>query len=400
MVGAQCQLRGRCPAREGIHRDDDVTVGTRATRAAKDGDVTSPQVGGQGRVAHVGHGIASAINGEVHRVEEPATCRALRCQRGHSRIVADGQLLAGSLDLAAVAAIRPTPGAESTIHRGVLVGPDGDIAAVAIGNGVGVDAGAGGDVGGGGVLLRSGAMEVAADQGRAATGVAGNVDLRSRLQVDLLTEHFHRAAGLAGVLAGGVQGAAIADGTQVAAVQDDGAVDVLDAAGLDDAGVVHYAGQQGVFRSRRQEHHAAVGLNETAVFRQIVEGVLVHLHLYQAGVGKGKGDGAARAQGGHALGGGDGAFVADGVADEGHVAAVDGALVDDAAGARTFKGAAGIGQIGVVKVQGGGHQAADVDLGAGAEEDAVGVDKVDLAVGVQVPIKLGAIGIENAVDRD
>ena len=56
-------------------------------------------------------------------------------------------------------------------------------------------------------------------------------------------------------------------------------------------------------------------------------------------------------------------------------------------------------QAGVVDVQSRGDQAADVDLRALAEQDAVRVDQIHLAVGVQMAEDLRAVGVGDAVDR-
>jgi hypothetical protein len=55
-------------------------------------------------------------------------------------------------------------------------------------------------------------------------------------------------------------------------------------------------------------------------------------------------------------------------------------------------------QVTVGDVQRRGDQAADVDLRALAEQDAVGVDQPDLAVGIEVTEKLRAVYITDAVD--
>nr|WP_254257900.1 hypothetical protein [Methylobacter tundripaludum] len=112
---------------------------------------------------------------------------------------------------------------------------------------------------------------------------------------------------------------------------------------------------------------------------------MVDLHLHQVVAVEGQRHGITGTERDGAELRGDGALVADGVAEQGDGAAVgggDAAFVDDAAGAVAGEGPASAVQAGVVDVQGRGDQTADVDLGALAEQDAVRVDQVHLAVGV------------------
>ncbi len=51
-----------------------------------------------------------------------------------------------------------------------------------------------------------------------------------------------------------------------------------------------------------------------------------------------------------------------------------------------------------MKIQRRGNQSADVDLRARTEQDAVRIDQVHLAVGIQMPEDLRAVGIEYPVD--
>ena len=208
--------------------------------------------------------------------------------------------------------------------------------------------------------------------------------------------------------AGGINSARVEHGVglqrNVAAEQGDVAVTVLHRTGFDLAGVVDYAGQQRLFGPRRHDDPAAVGPDQPAVVGQAVEHALVDLHLDQTVAVEVERGGAARAQYHGAQRGRDRALVANGVAQQGHKATVggsDAALVDDAArgtGAIAAERSCIATQAGVMQVECGGHQAADIDLGTGPEQDAVGVDQIDLAVGAQVAQDLAAVGIKNAVD--
>ncbi|MCY1276614.1 hypothetical protein D9M70_252800 [compost metagenome] len=57
-------------------------------------------------------------------------------------------------------------------------------------------------------------------------------------------------------------------------------------------------------------------------------------------------------------------------------------------------------EAGGIDVQGGGQQAGDVDLGVGAEDDAVGVDQEDVAVGFQRALDVGELVAEHPVQGD
>jgi len=81
-------------------------------------------------------------------------------------------------------------------------------------------------------------------------------------------------------------------------------------------------------------------------------------------------------------------------------AGVKGAVIDDAAGARAAEGLWRHREGAVIQVEGRGDQASHIDFGAHAEQDAVGVDQINLAIGIQMPEDHAAIGVEDAVDRD
>ncbi len=71
----------------------------------------------------------------------------------------------------------------------------------------------------------------------------------------------------------------------VAALEANHAVAAADAARFDDAVVVHHARQQRIFRPRRHNHGAAVGLNELTVLRERAQRRLVHRKADQLIVG-------------------------------------------------------------------------------------------------------------------
>src|SRR2546421_2857737 len=66
--------------------------------------------------------------------------------------------LAGGFDQAAVAALRATACTDTAVDLRRVVGPDGDVAAIAAGDCIGIDARVGADVHGRSVLLGAGAV--------------------------------------------------------------------------------------------------------------------------------------------------------------------------------------------------------------------------------------------------
>ncbi|MCY1454599.1 hypothetical protein D9M71_716760 [compost metagenome] len=55
------------------------------------------------------------------------------------------------------------------------------------------------------------------------------------------------------------------------------------------------------------------------------------------------------------------------------------------------------GEVGVADAQGGGDQTADIHLGTGTEQHAVGIDQEDPAIGVQLAHDFGAVDAKYAV---
>ena len=200
---------------------------------------------------------------------------------------------------------------------------------------------------------------------------------------------------------GSIERAAIARGASAAGLQHNHPVDILHAARLNNTRVVDHAGQHGIPGAGRQPDRAAVGIDQTTIFSQVVQRALVHLQLNQAIAGKRQRDVAARAQRHRPRPGIDRPRITDLVADEGNITAVagiDGALVDDAAGAAARESARGAAQAGVAGVERRRHQAADVDLRSGAKQHAIRIDQINLAVGVERTVELGGAIAADAVD--
>ncbi len=194
-------------------------------------------------------------------------------------------------------------------------------------------------------------------------------------------------------------GAGVLDGAAETG-EPDLAADVGAAGGLDEAAVVH-----------RQAVNVAVGHQ---LGLEGLDGSLV-VDPGPADGGAAESDGEALVGGarlGHsdvatcaksdgAVGGGERALIDDVLGDEENVAAVGGDLaqVDDLLerGALIFLVAPGEeGAVG--EVQGGGGEALGVDLAALADEDAVGVDEDDGAVGIKSAVDGGEVAAGDAVE--
>ena len=122
-------------------------------------------------------------------------------------------------------------------------------------------------------------------------------------------------------------------------------------------------------------------------------------HDHAAVAGEVDVDGLAGGQGDAALGRLDAALVPDHRGDQGDAAAGRGGdppLVDDAAAVALELELAGQ-EVGVAEVQRGGHQTADIDLGALGEEHAGRVDQDDLSVGGEASEDLGRTFAGNPV---
>ena len=313
----------------------------------------------------------------------------------------DVQALAGSFHLAAVAGSAAPACRDAAVELRDLVGPYRDIAAIAGVDGIGLDRRTRLDRGGVRILLGAGAEEIAADQRRTAAASARHINQTACRQCDGAAEHFHGAANGAGGDADSVERAAVGGRARAARPEHNSAADLLDTARLNNTRVVDHAGQHGIPGAGRQPDRAAVGIDQTAIFSQIVQGALVHLQLNQAIAGKRQRDVAARAQRHRPRPGVDRPRITDLVADEGNITAVagiDGALVDDAAAARAAEIARSTIQAGVADIERRRHQAADVDLRSGAKQHAIRIDQINLAVGVECAVELGGAIAADAVD--
>ena len=250
------------------------------------------------------------------------------------------------------------------------------------------------------------ALVVAANQHRTAARRARGVDLRRVDQADLVAEQLDRAARSAGAARGelaiGQQRAGLrlhgdfapffavdrnrrsgAEVDVVAGGEHDAAAVAGEAAGFQHARIVDHAARHGLGAGSGQQDGAAVGADCLIVGDQRVDRVGADVEANQPVTGKIEPDAFAGAHGDRSLRRADGAVVGDARRDEGQIATGRGSdlpLVGDAAAVAAEDVIAGQ-EIGVADIQGGGDQSADIDARAAAEQDAVGVDEEDLAVG-------------------
>ncbi len=186
--------------------------------------------------------------------------------------------------------------------------------------------------------------------------------------------------------------------------QQDPAVLLAQGAGFDHPGIVDHGLEQGIAGVGGEQHLAAIGLDQLVVLHQGIDHGLIDPQVEQAVAGEVQGHGIAGGQRHAALVGDDHAVVADLATEQGNGAAcagVERAVVDHRRiAAVALEAVVAGGEVGVADAQGGGDQAADVHLGAGAEQYAVGIDQEDPAIGVQLAHDQGAVDAEYAVERD
>ena len=258
-------------------------------------------------------------------------------------------------------------------------------------------------MGGAGVLQRAGTLVVAAEQHGTAAGIAARVDKRIVEQADVFAGHGHFAAAFAGIAAGDIEHAAAGHHAAVTAVEDDTAIALLQAAGLDHAFVVDHLAEHGVAGAGAHDHGAAVGLQQALVDHAGIDDGLVDLHVDQAVAVVVEGDLLAAAEHHRAHLRDHGTFVAYLGAEQGDRAAIsraDGALVDHrTACALAIELHAPGHEVVIGDVQGAGHQAADVDRGAAAEQHTSRVDQIDLTVGIYLAHDLRGVAGQHAVER-
>ena len=174
--------------------------------------------------------------------------------------------------------------------------------------------------------------------------------------------------------------------------------------GLDHAGVVDGRARE-VPRGRgRQEHVAARRADRAAVGDEGVHRTLLEDEADDAAEGKGDAGGGREADA--ALAGRDRPFVHDLGRDQDDETAMtiglrhEVALVDDGGGAAPREGKAPGHEVGVRHREGGRHEAPDVDLRGGGEQDPVGIEQEDPPIGRERAPDDRGVRADDAVEED
>ncbi len=182
-------------------------------------------------------------------------------------------LLSRYLYKSAVTTLRPASHTDTAVISRDVIRPHNHPAAVAVGDGIGIDADTLTDIGAEGVLhVRVFPLEIATHQNRAAASITRCVEIRPGEQTHLVAQHLDAAACLAGVLAGGIERTGHTDDAFVATTQPDRAVDAGDRLRPDHACVVDHGRSQVPFGPGSQDHRAAVSLDQVPVLHQGTQG--------------------------------------------------------------------------------------------------------------------------------
>ena len=191
----------------------------------------------------------------------------------------------------------------------------------------------------------------------------------------------------------------------VVSLQADHTVHMAQAACFDQPVVVDDRFDELIGRLGAENDLTAIGLDESLVFGQGVQGAPVHGESEQAVAVQVEGDLLARRQRHGAAIGGDRAFIADPRADQRHIATAGAhcALVEDRCADLARLGGEGKAsgqEIVGAQTQRRSNQTGNVDLCTLAEQHAIGVEDEDLAIGVELAQDAAAVRAKHAVQRD
>jgi len=177
---------------------------------------------------------------------------------------------------------------------------------------------------------------------------------------------------------------------------------IIESPGLDDAAVIDGGWHKGVGGLSRHQHPPAIGDNQAAIFRESFQCAGVHGDAEQSVARKIKGDAIPCGQDDGPQLGGNPAIIGDMAAEKSHEATIgaDRAFVHDRGVAGPRETIAPSHEISVGDVQGGGHEAIDIDLGAGREKHAIGIDQKDISVGGQASKNARGVGPGDPVEGD
>ncbi len=299
----------------------------------------------------------------------------------------------------------------------MAVGPDDDGAGITLNDRVGGDRGAGCNDRRDGVGFRPRPLIVPADQGGAPTGLARDVNARGLCQSQGPAEHRNLSAFRVTRSAGCVDRSSDLHQPAVSAVEPDDAALIHQAARPNDPAVIHDGREDVAGGLRLQNDLPAIGLNRAAVADGRRHGLPVGSErLRQDLVGHGvidkpipheiESDLLPRGEHGRSQVGHDDAFVGHRRSGEDHEAMigdVNGASIDYRLQPfeRVLREEVAAGhEIVVADLQRGSQEPGGIDLRAGSEQDAVGVDEKQPAVGLEATEDNRGIDAHDAIQRD
>ncbi len=280
---------------------------------------------------------------------------------------------------------------DGAVEGGAFVGPDDHFAACD--GAVGDELRGGADVGLAGIeQIGVCALIIASNENRAALNTAG-IEQAARDEDALADELDVAAVGCRGALAGGGDGAVIVD-RAARGFEEDATAGLIEAGGADDAFVVDREGVHVIaiglelglhgLDQAAVKHGASSALNENPFrARFLQQDLCPSRERHCAGVGVER------------------TGVLDLTGDQDDVAAEcgDGALVGDRGiGVAAEKEVAALQKILVAEILRACDEGLGIDHAAGADDDAIGVDEVDGAIGLQRAVDGGEIAADHTIE--
>ena len=294
------------------------------------------------------------------------------------------------------AALIHAGGADITGKAGDLIGPNNNLTAIATFNGIGAD---GASHHSARSILDIGifTLKVTAYQDGTTAGGTVGVDIAGHGNQ---VAQYCDAAALTGD-AGSIQTAAVGDNALVPAGQENLAIPLNQALGLDDPFIVNHGGSQIAGATGAHIDQAAVGLDQPFIAGQGANRALIDREIDQAVADHIHGDRVTGNQGDRTHTGGDDTFVDYLGGEHHHITAISGvdlALVEDRTSRAAVDEAVVAGEkVGIGDIKGRSHQALDIHLGGGAEDHPVGVDEKNLTIGSERTHDQRGIGGGNPV---
>ena len=352
-------------------------------------------------VAVVGHptGAGRVAYGQVGGVQQQGPVFAKFCRGIH--LSSEVQMLfAGHLHQATVATRFTTLGFNRPGEAGALIGPNDDLAAIALCGGVGAnhcafthvtDLG----VGDFGVF----ALIVTTEQHCASAGRPRGINLAASQDAKFGARH-HNLSALA-ASGSGVQRPSVFDNTALGDQSDGAAITTHHATRLNQATIVDGQARQLSCGLDRHEHHTAIGPNHATVLDVGLKDTL--LNLYASGSPQVQ---AHFLSSGHqhlSAGREDFTQVLHPRCNHGHrttVLCMDVALIDHRLPGRTCQSEIALHEVIVAHAQRGGQDGGDLYPGSRAEKNAIGIEQENTAIGDQASLNGGGVAAQHAVQRD